>query len=186
MQHGPPVSLSHGPGSPPQPFPPKASSEVGSTQLAGAREWTSRSQSDGDDLGGTEGVKPVLRFLAHSALGPGPAAQPVGPSCLGPGSVTNASFGGGLMAPANLPVCSDFYPGCPGGKGVVTATFGHIQRNRRMLGAQPALPAHLAHGHQPQGTCHQNTVCSVKNKPSWAGQGQQVPEQGAAHMSKPL
>ena len=57
---------------------------------------------------------------------------------------------------------------------------------RSMLGAQPALPAHLAHGHQPQGTCHQNTVCSVKNKPSWAGQGRQVPEQGAAHMSKPL
>lgn len=49
-------------------------------------------------------MKPVLRFLAHSALGPGPAAQPVGPSCLGPGSVTNASFGGGLMAPASLPV----------------------------------------------------------------------------------
>ena len=55
-----------------------------------------------------------------------------------------------------------------------------------MLGAQPALLAHLAHGHQLQGTCHQNTVCSVKNKPSWAGQGWQVPEQGEAHMSKPL
>ena len=132
-------------------------------------------------------MKPVLQFLAHSALGPGPAAQPVGPPW--PGTrlrVTNASFGGGLMAPANLPVCSDFYPGCPGGKGVVTATFGHIQRNRCMLGAQPALLAHLAHGHQLQGTCHQNTVCSVKNKPSWAGQGRQVPERGGSHVQAAL
>ena len=94
-------------------------------------------------------------------------------------------LGGLTPAPPNLPICSDFDPGCPGGKGVVTATFGLIERNGCMLRAQPALPAHLARGHQPQGTCHQNTMCSVKNEPSWAGQGRQVPQEGETHTSKP-
>ena len=52
-------------------------------ELSGPREWTSESQRDGAELGGEEGMKPVLWFIQHSALGRGPAAQTMGPLAWG-------------------------------------------------------------------------------------------------------
>ena len=61
-------------------------------ELSGAGEWTSRSQSDGDDLGGIEGVKPILWFLQPRAQGL--QLSPWDPLAWDRLRVTNASFGG--------------------------------------------------------------------------------------------
>lgn len=127
-----------------------------------------------DDLGGIEGVKPISAVL--TARCPGPRVCSSGRGTPLPGTrrrVTNASFGGGLTAPANLLVCSDFYLGCPGGK-EGDSYLGHIQRNGRMLGAQPAPPCSLGPWPAAPGCMSSEHCVFCKEQASWAGQGWQV------------
>ena len=72
----------------------------------------------------------------------------------------------------NLPACSDFHPGCPDGKGVVTATFGHIQRNRDpRLGPSQPSPLTWPMAASPRINVTR-TSCALRRTgppPSWPG-----------------